>query len=106
MYSQITMHVPDDASTTEEALNVLKSAAYGCATNVPIEAVVAVVRQRERRDNQTTRHGAHLLTQPICILTDPLVSASYTTRKDTTNHMIPPCDGVTYMIYFATSSFT
>lgn len=56
---------------------------WECCTNTPVEAVVCVVRQYERWHNQTTRHGAHLLTQPLYILTDSLIPAQ---QMDHTTH--------------------
>lgn len=50
---------------------------------LPIKAVVGVVSQCERRHNQTTRHGAHLLAQPLSILADPLVSVQSVKYKTT-----------------------
>lgn len=47
----------------------------------PVEAVVGVVRQRERRHDQAARHGAHLLTQPLGVLADPLIPAGQTHRR-------------------------
>lgn len=46
------------------------------STNSPIKAVVGIISQCEWRHNQTTSHGAHLLTQPLCILTNSLIAAS------------------------------
>lgn len=62
-------------------------------TAAPVEAVVRVVRQDERWHHQTTRHGAHLLTQPLHILTDPLISAQ-PTHHDTSSSSSCPHPGL------------
>lgn len=56
-------------------LNWQMNVTVECCTTTPVEAVVCVVRQYERWHNQTTRHGAQLLTQPLYILTDSLIPA-------------------------------
>lgn len=55
--------------------------------NTPVEAVVCVVRQDERWHNQTTGHGAHLLTQPLHILTDSLIPAQQTDHTYHHHHL-------------------
>lgn len=62
-----------------------------CCTNTPVEAVVRVVRQYERWHNQTTRHGAHLLTQPLHILTDSLIPAQQAHHKTHHSHCHGQC---------------
>ena len=72
------------------------------STDPPVIAVVGVVSQGEGWDDQATGHGAHLFTQPLDILTDPLVSGVQT-NTNTKNkgshrdsHGFPPLDHISF----------
>jgi len=45
-----------------------------CVCVSPVKALVGVVGQDERGDDETASHGAHLLTQPLGVLADALVA--------------------------------